>query len=76
MIKLGMRFWVKPVFLKSDKVGAVSKTKEGKVVYIHPKGKFAVLEFEGVCGTARESFPCSELTEQNIVREKKNKGGK
>ena len=40
---------------------------EGKAVYVHPKGRFAELEFEGVHGTFRESFLPSRLTEKNRV---------
>jgi len=43
----------------------------GRVVYIHPKGKYAVLEFEGPGGKARESFPLDQLTDKNRVLEKK-----
>ena len=46
---------------------------EGRVVYVHPKGRFAELEFEGVNGTFRESFRPDQLTENNRVREKKRR---
>ena len=72
----GVRFWVKPAFSKGDKVGATQKAQAGKVVYVDPKCRYAVLEFEGIYGHPRESFAYSDLTEQNIVREKKNRGGK
>lgn len=71
MIKIGMRFRVKPTFSKPDGANSDSKLQPGRVVYIHPKGKFAVLEFDGVFGNPRESFPMDELTENNLVREKR-----
>ena len=40
----------------------------GQVVYIHPLGRFAVLEFEGVRGNFRESYSMEKLTDQNRVR--------
>ena len=30
--------------------------RTGKIVYVHPKGRFATLEFAGASGTWRESF--------------------
>lgn len=71
MVHIGMRFWVKPAFSKGDKVGATQKAQAGTVVYVDPKCRYAVLEFEGIYGNPRESFAYSDLTEQNIVREKK-----
>ena len=71
MIKIGMRFRVKPTFSKPDGANSDSKLQLGRVVYIHPNGKFAVLEFDGVFGNPRESFPMDELTENNLVREKR-----
>lgn len=37
----------------------------GRVVYVHPMGRFAVLEFTGIWGNFRESFFPEYLTEQN-----------
>ena len=71
MVKIGMRFWVKPAFLKRDDGRSESKVQKGTVVYVHPKGRYAVLKFDGILGEPRETFPLLELTEQNIAREKK-----
>lgn len=71
MIRIGMRFRVKPAFAKQEGTNAESKIQPGRVVYIHPKGRYAVLEFDGVLGNPRESFPLDELTEKNLVRERK-----
>lgn len=48
------------------------KRKVGEVVYCHPKNRFAVLKFKGVHGYFRESFRPDQLTEGNLVKEKKN----
>ena len=37
---------------------------QGRVVYIHPRGCFAVLEFRGASGSFRESFFPEQLTEK------------
>ena len=71
MIKIGMRFRVKPTFSKPDGANSDTKLQPGRAVYIHPKGLYAVLEFDGVFGNPRESFPLAQLTENNLVREKK-----
>lgn len=59
MIKLGDRIKVKPVTF--DVPGKDGKAKEipGTVVYIHPEGRYCILEFEvGLRETVklRESF--------------------
>ena len=71
MIELYQKYRVKPAFAKGE--GGVEQSLEGRVVYIHPKGRYAVLEFKGPQGKARESFELSELTECNRVREKKGR---
>lgn len=43
----------------------------GRVIYVHPQGRFATLEFQGVHGTFRECFYPEELTERNRVGKKK-----
>lgn len=40
----------------------------GRVVYAHPAGRFAVLEFQGVCGSFRESFFPKQLTAKNRAK--------
>ena len=54
VVALNQKYWVVPEFScsgTSSKRGMV-----GTVAYIHPKGHFATLEFEGFHGKARESF--------------------
>lgn len=46
------------------------KRAVGEVVYVHPRGRFAVLRFQGVHGPFRESFLPEQLTESNRVRER------
>lgn len=43
---------------------------KGRVVYVHPEGRFATLEFQGVNGKLRESFWPEELTVNNRVQKK------
>lgn len=58
-MELGKYYRVKPVFAV-EKEGA-GRFMMGRVIYIHPQGRFAVLEFEGAMGTARECFWPEEL---------------
>ena len=69
MIELGQKYRVSPAFTKTNVEDC--KSMVGRVVYIHPKDRYAVLEFEGPGGTARESFPLDLLTDKNRVLEKK-----
>lgn len=69
MVELGHKYRVKPVFAVTQE--SAGKTMAGAVVYIHPKGRFAVLEFEGDRGRPRESFPLDELTDRNRILEKR-----
>lgn len=55
---LGKEFRVEPVFASEAICG---KKQTGKLVYVHPLGRFGVLEFEGVNGKCRESFWPEEL---------------
>ena len=43
----------------------------GTIVWVHPKLRFAVLEFEGIHGNPRECFWPWELTETNRVYNKR-----
>lgn len=71
MIELNQEYRVRPVFT-TCKSGDVPVRLPGKVVYIHPKGRYVVLEFnDGAGHTARECFWPEKLTEENRVREKK-----
>lgn len=42
----------------------------GRVVYVHPQGRYAVLEFEGVNGKFRECYMPEQLTDKNLVKRK------
>ena len=44
---------------------------KGRVVYVHPKGRYATLEFRGVHGKFREAFVPRLLTHQNRLQQKK-----
>lgn len=69
MIRVGDKFRVKPAFAKND--GGTPHYMTGKVVYIHPKGRYAVLEFEGVHGKSREGFSLWDLLHKKNGREGK-----
>lgn len=68
MAKLNERYRVTPKFAMGE--GGTGKTAVGEVVYVHPLGRYATLEFEGMCGNCRETFWPEELTPQNRVRQK------
>ena len=42
------------------------EVREGKVVYIHPRRLFVVLEFEGESGKFREAFWPKEILKQEL----------
>lgn len=62
MVELNQCYRVKPVFTKMKEGPSVSLV--GKVVYIHPKGRYVVLEFDGPIGKTREAFCPEQLTEK------------
>lgn len=67
-MKLGAVYRVRPVFeIRED---GRKRVREGKCVAVHPKGRFAVLEFDGVWGKVRECFWPEEVTERNRVHRK------
>lgn len=68
MVELNQRYRVKPVLAKMKEGPSVSLI--GKVVYIHPKGRYVVLEFDGPIGKSREAFYPEQLTEKNRVLQK------
>ena len=39
----------------------------GRVIYVHPEGRFATLEFQGIHGKFRECYYPKELTERNRI---------
>ncbi|WP_195308204.1 hypothetical protein [Flavonifractor plautii] len=47
----------------SEKIDCLGIRKTGKVVYVHPAGRFYTVEFESLGGQFRESF-----TEVNYER--------
>lgn len=51
-----------------DKQQGQKRTGEGTVVFVHPQGRFATLEFQGVHGKFRETFAPEQLTEKNRVQ--------
>lgn len=62
-------YWVRPVFSvdKTEKKGPM----KGLCVAVRPKGRFAVLEFDGCWGKVRECFWPEEVRSCNRV----GKGG-
>jgi hypothetical protein len=68
-IAVGQRYWVKPAFgtLKTTD----DKLQIGTVVWVHPKQRYAVLEFDGVYGKPRECYQYDELT--NPVSERRRR---
>ena len=71
MLAIGQCYRVMPAF--SGTIIQKGKAQAGKIVYIHPKGRYAVLEFDGVCGRPRECFWPEELTEDNRVSDRKGR---
>ena len=60
MVK-GLWYRVEPYFAQNGL--CKDRVQRGKAVYVHPKGRFAVLEFPGKHGRPRESFSKEELGE-------------
>lgn len=55
----------------TDKQQGQKRTGEGTVVFVHPQGRFATLEFQGAHGKFREAFRPEQLMEKNRVLQKK-----
>ena len=56
-------------FTHSDKSRAHinrAELREGKVVYIHPRRLFIVLEFQGESGKFREAFWPEDIEKQDL----------
>ena len=67
-MEVGERYRVVPEFT-AYKDGTAGTRMVGTVVFVHPKGRFAVLEFgSGV----REVFYRDQLTEKRLVKSKKH----
>ena len=69
MVEMNQKYRVKPVFSVTQK--GKPRAMVGRVVYVHPEGRYAVLEFEGPKGKARESFWPENLTDRNRLLEKR-----
>ena len=66
-MKKGLWYRVAPEFAQNVLVSKDRKTtaavkKVGKVVYVHPRGRYATLEFKGKMGFARECFYPKQLS--------------
>lgn len=71
-MKVGEVYIVKPECAIPTKTNENPPMK-GTVIWVHPKERFAVLEFEGVSGKPRECFQARLLTEANQVQKKRRK---
>ena len=67
-MRVGEWYRVRPVF--ETREDGRKRVREGKCVAVHPKGRFAVLEFDGYWGKVRECFWPEELRAQNRVRKR------
>ena len=65
---IGLVFRVTPVAAIPDARNH-RKPMKGKVVYVHPTGRFATLEFKGVKGNFREPFRLEELPPSRICNQ-------
>lgn len=66
-MQLGEEYMVTTKSSVCDK-NNIRRPIRGRVVYVHPLGRFAVLKFQGVNGSFRESYFPELLTEKNRVR--------
>ena len=73
MAQLGEMYQVLPAFICNIDNGATSRKQVGEVVYVHPKARYAVLEFEGVYGNPREGYRMDELTADKLVIRKRGR---
>lgn len=71
---IGAMYSVRPAFALTQE--GAKPVMRGTCVAVHPKGRFAVLEFEGVWGTVRECFWPEQVTDRNRVTRKGKKYGK
>lgn len=68
-MEVGEKYRVRPEFT-SSKDGTSGVRMVGTVTWVHPKGRFAVLEF--ACGV-RECFYPQQLTAGNLLLQKKGR---
>lgn len=62
--KLGKEIRVIPAFSYGFERGGTERTgkrMKGKCIYVHPKGRFVVLEFTFKAGRLREAFTMEEM---------------
>ena len=71
-MQVGEEYIVRPELAISTKTNA-KPSMRGTVVWVHPKLRFAVLEFEGIHGKPRECFYPNELTAKNRVQKKRRR---
>lgn len=57
-MKIGNWYKVHPAFMKGDYGESNTSKLTGRCVYIHPRGRFGMLEFSN---GVRECFPADEL---------------
>ena len=67
------------VYIVKPECAIPTKTNEnppmkGTVIWVHPKERFAVLEFEGVSGNPRKCFQARLLTEANRIKPRRRNG--
>lgn len=63
-MQIGERYRVSLDSTTPDTKGTKHPLK-GEVVYVHPRGRYATLEFQGVHGKFRECFYPEQLTDKN-----------
>ena len=68
-MEVGERYRVVPEFT-AYKDGTAGVRMTGRVVWVHPKGRFAVLAF---AGGVRECFYPEKLAMENLILKKKGK---
>lgn len=57
MVEIGQKVTCEPAFAGSDTPGPGRKQRHtGRVVYIHPGGRFYIVEFQTPKGPVREAF--------------------
>lgn len=81
-MQIGEQYMVRPecslpdTTVRKQTTGGVTVIEKvpmkGTVVYVHPMGRYATLEFQGVSGNPRECFFPEQLTERNrLIRKRR-----
>lgn len=73
-VQIGECYMVQPAFCGKQEDS--TKAIKGRVIEIHMKGRFAILEFEGYWGKVRECFPLEDLKPEMKVLERRRHHGK